>query len=283
MVSQTSSGIFSTLFKGFRVLIKYWYYFISGLALLLVLVIGVKDSIQEKSFTPFVYNVGGRIMSPDGVIDIEVEKLKNNPQTTIEPQEFTSYWEKIKFKFGKWGSHIRIFGSFLFLIGLFAVFYIILSRIGEKKFVNIFLALSIMILLQLTFVLLILYKTKTGNLPTMVEFLSSYSNLFYLIVFISITGILFLLFRSVDESSIATNFIYTIILSFFIFLFIGYYGIDKSSMEHKEILKELVPFRGVTNMIRNFDLVVGNPVQIALNKLPQINESINNKIPQVNI
>ena len=162
-----------------------------------------------------------KLEQPWGTLFLEVDKLKENPKITMQGnQEFNSYWEKLKFKVGKYGSHIRILTSLIFLFAMFYLFYIAFNLISDRKGVNLLLAFLVMVLLEMSFMLMIIYKNKTDVYPTMSQFLSTYSHLLYLIVFTIIIFLTFAIFNMQEASQIMMNMFYTLILGSLIFIFI---------------------------------------------------------------
>ena len=283
IIQQTSGGFFSSLLTFLKWSIQKWYLIVGIFVLLSVIIVGINDSVKERNFGPLVYNLGGSVVSPDSVIFYEVQRLKENPQITIEgDREYNSYWEKIKFKFGKWGSHIRILVSFLFLFGMFYLLYQGLNYLSERKALNMVVVLLIMILLQMSFMLMIMFKDKTGLLPTMNQFLSTYSSILYLAVTMIIIGITFTIFNSFEASQTMQNLFYTLILGLFIFIFIGYLGVvnsldlGKKTPTNVEIMKNIIPFKGTISLFSNLDIIVGYGIlnESVLSKIPKVNESL---------
>mgnify|MGYP001605311827 FL=1 len=221
-----SSGFLGNFYNIIMWCIRNWYILIGTIFLSMAIIMGLKDSYVKNDIGEFIVQVGGRIMSPDSSILLEVDRLKENPKITVEGnREYSSYWEKFKFKLGKWGSHIRILTSFVFLLGMFWLFYQGFNLISERKGVNLLLSLLVMILLEMSFMLMVLYKNKIGDYPTMSQFLSTYSHLLYLSVTTIIVFLTFAIFNMQEASQTMMNMFYTLILGALIFIFIGYLGV----------------------------------------------------------
>lgn len=284
----TSSGFFGTLYQIVTFTLRYWYLIIGFFTLTMVIIIGIKDSYQKSNIGEFIVQVGGRIMSPDSIISFEVDKLKMNPKITVEGnREYSSYWDKLKFKFGKWGSHIRILTSLIFLIGMFWLFYQGLNLLSERKSINLVLAFLVMVLLQSSFMLMTLYKDKVGVYPSMSQFIHTYSSILYLVVTLVIVGITFAIFNSFESSQIMINVFYTMIIGSLIFIFIGYLGVVNSldkTLEKKDIptnadvLKSVIPFKGTYSLLTNWRIVLGTSFIEVIKKIPEVNESIGKSV-----
>ena len=276
--NQTSKGFFGTLYTVIKFIIEKWYLIIGIFALISVIVMSIKDSYQQNDIGMLVLGLGSNIMSPDSAILLEVNKLKENPSITVEgDRKFTSYWEKIKFKLGKYGSHLRILTSLLFLIGMFYLFYQGLNLISERKGINMLLSLLIMVLLEMSFMLMLLYKEKTQVYPSMSNFLSTYHQLIYLVSLTVIIFLTFAIFNMQESSQSMMNIFYTLILGTFIFIFIGYLGVVNTLEDKKitnvEIVKTIVPFKGVYNLISNYKVVIGLPVEKFIEKMADIEKT----------
>ena len=283
--NQTSKGFFGTLYTVIKFIIEKWYLIIGIFALISVIVMSIKDSYQQNDIGMLVLGLGSNIMSPDSTILLEVNRLKENPKITIEGnREYSSFWEKLKFKFGKYGSHLRIITSLVFLVGMFFLFYQGFNLISDRKGVNLLLAFLVMILLEMSFMLMIVYKVKTDVYPTMSQFLSTYHSLLYLAVFTIITFLTFAIFNMQESSQSMMNMFYTLILGSLIFIFIGYLGVVNQIKDDKftstTIIKQIIPFKGIYNLFSNYEIILGMNVEKFMEKLPQdndINKSIIDK------
>ena len=277
-----SSGFLGNFYNIIMWSVRNWYIVIGTIFLSMAIIMGIKDSYVKNDIGEFVTQVGGRIMSPDSVILLEVDRLKENPKITIEGnREFHSFWEKLKFKFGKYGSHIRIITSLVFLVGMFFLFYQGFNLISDRKGVNLLLAFLVMVLLEMSFMLMLIYKNKIGEYPSMTQFLSTYSHLLYLAVFTIIVFLTFAIFNMQDASQTMMNMFYTIILGSLIFILIGYLGVINQIKDEKltnvDIVKSIIPMKGIFNLAKEWKLVVGVPVEKFMDKFPQVNNSIVDK------
>ena len=148
-LTKIPGGIWKNLtwvvtFIGFRRFLIFFFIFVSMIG-------AIQDSIRERSFYPFISQMGSRMLSADETLYMQVEDLKNHPEKFYVSESDLSSTDKFKAWLKRSGIYLALISTLVFYYINFWVWYKIISprntsMVGE----NIMIVIFIIFIIQFT-------------------------------------------------------------------------------------------------------------------------------------
>lgn len=150
------------VFSIFGLFLLKWRVFITVLFLSIYLASAIGESINEKSFKPLVFKVGGRIVSADETQYWKIKEIEANdwrlPSKNIEEGEEEGIWRDIKSLFARAGFAFDTITTLWFIYILWYVLWMALKTINDSaRLVMGILAIVFVMFLQALYGVSMLY------------------------------------------------------------------------------------------------------------------------------
>lgn len=128
----------------------------------------LQQSIEQKNFSPFVFEIGGRFASADETLYWQLKEIESNewrlPSRSIEEGEKEGFWRDTKSLMAKGGLILDIISMGWFVYIMLYFFYWIFNKLNNTQpLANWIIAITFVVLLQSLYGEAMLYLNYEGG------------------------------------------------------------------------------------------------------------------------